>query len=206
MLQEDADAKGAPPSARSAVREAFSLSFASEARTLLQSLPSTSIPTPTPTIMVTGGFRTRAGMAEAVMSSATDLVGVGRPACADPALPRSLLDANVSEARSPEYSIKGSALLRLLPLPVLLPGVATIFHTMLLAQIARREKPDYGMNILEGAWRVWLKDLVVKGGLLPCAVLVLLVVALVGKSFGSFRFALRSSEDALKCWLSHRSG
>ena len=102
MLQEDADAKGAPPSARSAAREAFFLSFASEARTLLQSLPPAPTPTPAPTIMVTGGFRTRAGMAEAVMSSATDLIGVGRPACADPALPRTLLNPQIVEARSPE--------------------------------------------------------------------------------------------------------
>ena len=78
--------------------------------------------------------------------------------------------------------IKGSALLRLLPIQLLLPGVATIFHTMLLAQIARKEKPDYEMNILQGAWRVWLRDLVMKGWLLPGAILALLV-ALVGRSF-----------------------
>ncbi|KAL8283439.1 hypothetical protein RQP46_005849 [Phenoliferia psychrophenolica] len=182
MLQEDADAKGAPPSARSAHREAFFLSFASEARALLKTLPSTSLPTPAPTIMVTGGFRSRAGMAEAVLSSATDLVGVGRPACADPALPRTLLDPKVTSARSPEYKIKGSAILRALPIQMLLPGIATIFHTMLLAQIARREKPDYNMNIIQGAWRVWLRDIVMKGWLLPGTILALLV-ALVGRWF-----------------------
>ena len=182
MLQEDADAKGAPPSARSAHREAFFLSFASEARCLLQSLPSASFPTPAPTIMVTGGFRTRAGMAEAVISSATDLVGVGRPACADPALPRTLLDPSIASARSPEYAIKGSAILRWLPIKMLLPGIATIFHTILLAQVSRRQKPDYEMNIIQGAWRVWIRDLVLTGWLLPSTILAVLF-ALVGWYF-----------------------
>ncbi|KAK4701676.1 xeroderma pigmentosum group C-complementing protein, partial [Phenoliferia sp. Uapishka_3] len=153
FLQEDADSKPPQPSTQSTSREAFFLSFASQARALLQSIPSSSLPTPAPTIMVTGGFRTRAGMANAILSSSTDLIGIGRPSCADPALPKRLLDPSIQEARSPIYVVKGSRVMRWMPLQLLLPGVSTIFHTMLLAQIGRGEKPDFRMNVLQGFWR-----------------------------------------------------
>jgi len=41
--------------------------------------------------MVTGGFRTLAGMADAVRSGAVDLVGLARPMAIEPDLPRRLL-------------------------------------------------------------------------------------------------------------------
>ena len=125
------------PTSNTASREAFFISFASSARAMLLSLPPSAHANPA--IMVTGGFRTRKGMAHALSSSSTDFVGVGRPACVEPALPRLLLDASLSdeEARSPIYSIKGLALFRMIPLGFLMAGAGTIWHSLVLAIVAR---------------------------------------------------------------------
>ena len=42
-------------------------------------------------LMVTGGFRSASGMAEAVTSGACDMIGLGRPLCVEPDLPQRLL-------------------------------------------------------------------------------------------------------------------
>lgn len=181
MLGEDIYAKGAKPSARTAAREAFFLSFATQAHALLKSLPPSSLASSPPKIMVTGGFRSRAGMAKALASSSTDLIGIGRPACANPALPRTLLDPSIPNDRSPEYLLKGAALLRMLP-ALALPGIDTIFHTMLLAQIARGEKPDYTMNFFQGFWRVWIRDLLFRGWLTGVAFFLGVLVVLRGRA------------------------
>lgn len=60
-------------------REAYFLEFAARAREV------TSIP-----LMVTGGFRTGAGMADALASGATDVVGLARPLALEPDLPHAL--------------------------------------------------------------------------------------------------------------------
>ncbi|KAF2756845.1 FMN-linked oxidoreductase [Pseudovirgaria hyperparasitica] len=70
-----------PVSSRTAAREAFFIDFARDVRAAYPSLP----------LMVTGGFRTRAGMAAALESNACDIVGVGRPACVTPELPREIV-------------------------------------------------------------------------------------------------------------------
>lgn len=61
-------------------REAYFLDFAEKIRA------RTSIP-----LMVTGGFRTATGMAAAVTSGATDIVGLARPLAVEPDLPRRIL-------------------------------------------------------------------------------------------------------------------
>lgn len=61
-------------------REAYFLTFAEEVRR------QTSVP-----LMVTGGFRTNAGMQQALQSGALDFVGLGRLLAIDPAVPHALL-------------------------------------------------------------------------------------------------------------------
>ncbi|HUP93060.1 MAG TPA: NADH:flavin oxidoreductase/NADH oxidase family protein [Solimonas sp.] len=61
-------------------REAYFLEFADKVRA------SVKVP-----LMVTGGFRTLGGMAEAIRSGAVDLVGLARSLALDPALPARLL-------------------------------------------------------------------------------------------------------------------
>ena len=48
-------------------------------------------------LMVTGGFRTAAGMAAAVRDDGVDLIGVARPLCVDPDQVRKLLSGEISE-------------------------------------------------------------------------------------------------------------
>ncbi|MDF1721598.1 MAG: NADH:flavin oxidoreductase/NADH oxidase family protein [Minwuia sp.] len=61
-------------------REAYFLTYAEEIRKV------TSLP-----LMVTGGFRTRAGMEEALASGVLDMIGLGRPMCVETDTPNKLL-------------------------------------------------------------------------------------------------------------------
>ena len=47
-------------------------------------------------VMVTGGFRSRSIMEEALSSSATDLIGIGRPFIIDPSFPNKLFSGVMS--------------------------------------------------------------------------------------------------------------
>ena len=86
-------AKAPRKSARTAAREAFFLEFSKEVRLRHPGL----------VLMLTGGFRSRAGAEAAVQDGACDLVGIGRPAAVDPKFPRLLLNESVGdeEARLP---------------------------------------------------------------------------------------------------------
>lgn len=68
-------------SIRTAARESFFLSFATQVRALY----------PAAVLMVTGGFRTRLGMRAALESNACDLIGIGRPAAVLPGLPKDII-------------------------------------------------------------------------------------------------------------------
>jgi len=70
-------------------REAYFLEFAEKLRA------ETSLP-----LWVTGGFRTRAGMTEALESGAVDVIGLGRPLAVDPEFPGRLLSGTVDEVSS----------------------------------------------------------------------------------------------------------
>ncbi|MDP2311969.1 MAG: NADH:flavin oxidoreductase [Pseudomonadota bacterium] len=82
MMQEAEASSPEAPTASSSTqkREAYFLDYAETVRAL--------VPVP---LMVTGGFRTAAGMEAALRSGAVDMVGLGRPFCVDPALPTALL-------------------------------------------------------------------------------------------------------------------
>jgi 2,4-dienoyl-CoA reductase-like NADH-dependent reductase (Old Yellow Enzyme family) len=67
--------------ASTAAREAYFVDFAKTMKA------SVSVP-----MMVTGGFRTRAAMMHALETGGADLIGIGRPMCADPDGPKQLLN------------------------------------------------------------------------------------------------------------------
>ncbi|WP_428381363.1 NADH:flavin oxidoreductase/NADH oxidase family protein [Nevskia ramosa] len=67
-------------------REAYFLEYAAAIRKVA-----------TMPMLVTGGFRTRAGMDEALASGDCDLIGLGRPLCGEPDLPKRLLSGAISE-------------------------------------------------------------------------------------------------------------
>ncbi|KID81792.1 Aldolase-type TIM barrel [Metarhizium guizhouense ARSEF 977] len=67
-------------SATTAVREAFFLDFAKTVRRTFPNVP----------LMVTGGFRSRLGMEQA-LQGACDIIGLARPAVIDPLLPKEII-------------------------------------------------------------------------------------------------------------------
>jgi 2,4-dienoyl-CoA reductase-like NADH-dependent reductase (Old Yellow Enzyme family) len=87
MFGETAPESGSR-SASTAAREAFFLDYAEKVRA------RTRLP-----LMVTGGFRTLAGMEAALESGATDLIGLGRPLAVEPDLPARLLSGEAVAAR-----------------------------------------------------------------------------------------------------------
>lgn len=82
--------QGNAKSARTAAREAFFLEFAHTVRERHPEL----------VLMLTGGFRTRAGAEAAINDGACDLVGIARPAAVDPKFPLLLLDEQVPDEKA----------------------------------------------------------------------------------------------------------
>jgi len=82
-------------------REAYFVSFAGAVRAAAR----------TP-VMVTGGFRTAAGMVEALETDDLDLVGIGRPFIADPRAGAKLLSGEIDRVAAAEASV---GLFHLLP-------------------------------------------------------------------------------------------
>lgn len=80
--------------------------------------------------MVTGGFRSRLGMKEAIESGACELVGVGRPAALRPRFPKEIVfnekeiadDAAFVNLRTPQ----SNTLLKLLGLNFVGAGAETV--------------------------------------------------------------------------------
>lgn len=81
------------PRASTKAREAFFLDYAEKVR------ERTKLP-----LLVTGGFRSRAGMDAALASGAVDLVGLARPLANEPDLPARLLARTAAAARHVQLS------------------------------------------------------------------------------------------------------
>lgn len=103
-------------------REAYFLDYAHSMRAV------TKMP-----LMVTGGFRSRAGMQEALESGDLDVIGIGRPMCIDTDLPARLLDGSLDEAGRYEAAI----------VP---PKAGLAWFCLQLIKIGRGEAPDTGMD------------------------------------------------------------
>ena len=67
-------------------REAYFLEYAKDIRAVF-----------TGPLMVTGGFRSRAGMDAALAAGACDMIGIGRPLCIDAQVPNKLLSGEMAE-------------------------------------------------------------------------------------------------------------
>jgi 2,4-dienoyl-CoA reductase-like NADH-dependent reductase (Old Yellow Enzyme family) len=82
------------PRASTIAREAFFLEYAQRMREVVD-LP----------LMVTGGFRTRAAMIEALAAGATDLIGMARPLALAPEVAGQLVRGEIEAARSPRVGV-----------------------------------------------------------------------------------------------------
>ncbi|UJR08626.1 hypothetical protein I4U23_012885 [Adineta vaga] len=129
----------APKLERTRKREAYFLEFAAKVRN------TTTIP-----LIVTGGFRTRKGMNEAIHSNACDFVGVGRPTCLQFNLPEILLNKTIADehARAIEYEIRGIRLFNLIPIATIGSGIATIWHNWQMHRVAiENREPDPTLTV-----------------------------------------------------------
>lgn len=97
--------------------------------------------------MCTGGFRSRVGIEQALNEDDIDLVGIGRPAAADPEWTERLLKST-SEGTSKNhadrcvaYSVTGGRWLeKLVPLKIVGGGMTTLWHELQMSRIARGEE------------------------------------------------------------------
>lgn len=76
-------------------REAYFLEYARDIRAV------TTMP-----LMVTGGFRSVEGMNAALASGQTDVIGIGRPLCVDPAISAKMLSGEVTQAPAFEQTLR----------------------------------------------------------------------------------------------------
>jgi len=104
-------------------REAYFLEYAEQVRRRV------AVP-----LMVTGGFRSREGMAAALADGATDLIGLARPLAVDPAFSRRLLEGEavtspVAPIRTGIRAVDNAAMMEV------------SWYTLQLARIARGKAP-----------------------------------------------------------------
>ncbi|CAG8889681.1 unnamed protein product [Penicillium egyptiacum] len=124
-----ANAATAPISSRTAAREAFFLEFSKEVRQRHPGL----------VLMLTGGFRSRAGAEAAIRDNACDLVGIGRPAAIDPKFPRLLLDESVGddEAQMPLNKAPVPWYTRFLPLHLIGAGAESTYYAAQIQKLGK---------------------------------------------------------------------
>jgi len=117
------------------LREAYFLKYA---KTIQDSI---DIP-----LMVTGGFRSRASMSEALSNNELDVVGIARPLCAHPNFSQQLLDAEIEHA--PDDKIKmGRGLLgaasKLNFFRVINVQGEVAWHYQQIQRLAENKKPNW---------------------------------------------------------------
>jgi len=133
-------------------REAYFLDYAAAIRKVAK-MP----------LLVTGGFRTYAGMDEALAANECDMIGLGRPLCGEPDIPKRLLAGQLQEL--PRYE-KRMQLGRgwLAPTtPVFLFRLINIFgqqgwYYLQLFRLADGLKPDYKLGVFGAFWRYLLDE------------------------------------------------
>lgn len=106
-------------STRSGAREAFFLEFAKVVR---RNFPSTIL-------MLTGGFRSRAGMQAAIDDDACDLIGLGRPSVVRPHWPKEELlreDVSDEEVGLLLEAVRPGFLMRHVPIKAIGAGAETV--------------------------------------------------------------------------------
>jgi 2,4-dienoyl-CoA reductase-like NADH-dependent reductase (Old Yellow Enzyme family) len=129
------------------MREAYFVDFALAMR------DAVSVP-----LMVTGGFRTRAAMEQALDSGAADLIGIGRPLCVDTDAPEQLFaGADKLERYEDRLSLLPGALsfLQGIPLVRSLAGFAVIYWFYAqLDELGRSGSPKPDMPVMAAVLRV----------------------------------------------------
>ncbi len=123
-------------------REAYFLNYAAAIRRTV------SVP-----LMVTGGFRSRAAMLSALNEDGIALIGIARPLCLDPDLPRALIAGEIETLPSPELTLRlGTGWFgpqssnRLMRTANGLASMAFFYRNII--RMADGKQPRAGMNLL----------------------------------------------------------
>lgn len=131
------------------IREASFTGFAEKVKTMNSNVP----------VQLSGGFRSRTGMADAIYSGACDLIGLGRSAVLEPELPKKILlnsayDDEGSVARS--HVVRGQWLSNMIPIKVIGSGLPIQFFYYNMRRLGKGLKSDPEISIpgvlLAGIW------------------------------------------------------
>lgn len=131
------------------IREGYFTEFAERVQALNPTVP----------IQLSGGFRSRAGMADAISSGACALVGLGRAAVLEPELPaRVLLNPEYADdaALAASHVVRGQWLAKAIPVKVVGSGLVIQFFYYNMRRIGRglRCQPDASIPFIVavGLW------------------------------------------------------
>lgn len=133
-------AKG-PKRSSTRIREAFFTEFAEKVQALNPPIP----------IQLSGGFRSRTGMADAIESSVCQMIGLGRAVVLEPTLPASvLLNPAISDeaAVALPHIVRGQWFARLIPVKVIGGGLAIQFFYHQMRRMGRGLQSSPDMSIL----------------------------------------------------------
>jgi 2,4-dienoyl-CoA reductase-like NADH-dependent reductase (Old Yellow Enzyme family) len=140
------DAVAVRPSTR--IREAYFLEYA-EAIKQVAAMP----------LMVTGGFRSRAGMEEALQSGVCDMIGIARPLCTHPHAVSDLLDAKIDSLPAYEnhLHLRPSGLLSPAS-PLMLPKMINVlgaqgWYYQQMVYLAQGREPQLERGMLRSFFR-----------------------------------------------------
>jgi hypothetical protein len=120
---------------KTADRESFFLQFA---KTVRETFPSV-------VLMVTGGFRSRLGMEDALASGGCDIIGIGRPAAVLPKLPKDIIlntkEVPDDEAQVALEPVKVPFWAQLVPVKQIGAGYQTQYYSRQIRRMSRGLKP-----------------------------------------------------------------
>jgi 2,4-dienoyl-CoA reductase-like NADH-dependent reductase (Old Yellow Enzyme family) len=134
-------------------REAFFARFAPEMRRHVKRAK----------LMVTGGFRSASGMADAIRNDGIDLVGLGRPLCLFPEVPAAILSGELDGFEAWEHKLRLGPGLLGPKSPITLIKAINGFGTMSwyneqLLRMADGKAPDVNMNFLAAFLRAGKRE------------------------------------------------
>lgn len=111
-------------------------------------------------IQLSGGFRSRTGMADAILSGACDLIGLGRTAVLEPDIPKRLLlnrDLSDDEALARPHIVRGQWLSNMIPVKVVGSGLPIQFFYFNMRRLGNGLSSDPDKSIPGIVWSAILE-------------------------------------------------
>lgn len=150
------------------IREAFFTDFAEKVMQMESKVP----------VQLSGGFRTRTGMADAIYSRTCDLIGLGRAAVLEPELPGKVLlnpEYNDDGALAKSHIVRGQWFSRMVPIKAVGGSLPIQFFYYNMRRLGQGLKSDPDVTVL-GVVLIGLWESVVSG----CGQTVQRIVASLG--------------------------